>query len=81
MSKDNKKKKKKVKYIDDGRQIADMSSLGGGQRSANINERGCSAQWQTYIRAVRSMMIPMLVTMGCICVVFLVLYLLFELAA
>ena len=80
MSKDNKKKKKKVKYIDDGRQIADMSSL-GGKRKANINERGCSAQWQTYVRAVRSMMIPMLVTMGCICVVFLVLYLLFELAA
>ena len=83
MSKSNKKKKKKEKvtYIDDGSTIADMSALGGG-RSMNLGERGgIKEQWQTYKRAVRQMFKPMLVTMGAICVVFLVLYLLFELAA
>lgn len=83
MSKNNKKKKKKEKvtYIDDGSTIADMSALGGG-RSMNLGERGGrKEQWETYKRAVRQMFKPMLVTMGAICIIFLVLYLLFELAA
>ena len=83
MSKSNKKKKKKEKvtYIDDGSTIADMSALGGG-RSMNLGERGGrKEQWETYKRAVRQMFKPMLVTMGAICIIFLVLYLLFELAA
>jgi hypothetical protein len=84
MSKSNKKKKKKEKitYIDDGSTIADMSALDGGRRTMNIGERGgAKERWQTYKRAVRQMFKPMLVTMGAICVIFLILYLLFELAA
>lgn len=81
MSKKAKKKKKKVTYVDDGSTIVDMSAVSGRSRSMNINERGgCRAQWQTYVRAARSMMMPMLVTMGAICVVFGVIYLLFACA-
>ena len=80
MSKKNNKKKKKVIYIDDGTTIADMSNIGGDRRPLNINERGCRAQWETYIKACRNMVIPMLVTMGGICVVFLIIYLLLLLA-
>lgn len=81
--KNNKKKKKKEKviYVDDGSTIADMSAIGGGRRTMNINERGgCRAQWETYTKACRKMLMPMLVTMGGICVVFLIIYLLLLLA-
>lgn len=84
MSKSNKKKKKKEKvtYIDDGSTVVDMSALNGGRRSMNLGERGGrKEQWETYKRAVRQMFKPMLVTMGAICIIFLILYLLFELAA
>ena len=84
MGKGNKKKKKKEKvtYIDDGSTVADMSSLGGGKRTMNLGDTGgLKARWQTYIQAVRRMMMPMLVTMGGICVVFLIIYLLLELAS
>lgn len=88
MSKDKKKKKQKTVYIDDGRTIADMSSFGGrkadrevkfdrnGRRRAPIKE-----QFETYKAAVRTMVLPMLVTIGIICVAFGLLYLMFELAA
>ncbi|MBR2929717.1 MAG: hypothetical protein IKC32_00675 [Clostridia bacterium] len=83
MAKDKKKKKKdKVTYIDDGSTISDMSALGGGRRPLNVNDDGSfKAKWQTYVRAVRSMIVPMLVTMGAICVAFLVLYLILEFAS
>lgn len=88
MSKDKKKKKQKTVYIDDGRTIADMSSFGGrkadreprfdrsGRRRAPLKE-----QFETYKAAVRTMILPMLVTIGIICVAFGLLYLMFELAA
>ena len=84
MGKANKKKKKKEKitYVDDGSTVADMSALGGGKRTMNLGDTGgFKAKWQTYVRAVRKMMLPMLVTMGGICVVFLIIYLLLEFAA
>ena len=84
MSKNPKKKKKKEKvtYIDDGSTVADMSALDGGRRSMNLGEKGgIKEQWKTYTKAVRTMFIPMLVTMGAICLIFLILYLLFEFAA
>ena len=77
-----KKKKEKVTYIDDGSTVADMSSLGGGKRTMHLGDTGgFKARWQTYVQAVRRMMMPMLVTMGGICVVFLIIYLLLELAS
>lgn len=81
-----KKKKNKTVYYDDGRTISDMSGVGGKK---NLNENpdlgrphaSLKEQFQTYIAAVKTMIFPMLVTIGAICVVFLLLYLIFELAA
>ena len=83
MSKNKKKKKQKITYIDDGRTLYDMSQLsGGGRAPKNLSTRGgCKEQFQTYIRAVRSMLLPMFVVMGGICIVFLILYLVFEFAS
>ena len=75
----NKQKKNKPTYIDDGRRIADMSSLrgtssglGGPRRRASLKE-----QFQTYISAVKLMFIPMLVTLGIISLAFILIYIIF----
>ena len=79
MSKD---KKKKVKYVDDGRTIADMSGVGRKRRDNNKLERldrpnsGFKAQWNTYFSTVKAMFLPMLVVIGIICVAFGRLYIL-----
>ena len=85
MSKNKKKKKNKVTYIDDGRTIVDMSGTQNkspysydsyGRRRASFKE-----QFQTYKQSVKMMFIPMLVTIAAISVIFLILYIVFELAA
>ena len=71
----NKKPKKKVTYIDDGRTIADMSSL--GKRPAQKKDRsGFKAQWQTYWDTVKMMFVPMLVMLGILAAAFGIVYLL-----
>ncbi len=77
MGSDKKKKKKdKVKYVDDGRTIADMSGLYGGHR---VNSNGAKGtlkdQARTYFEAVKMMFVPMLVTIGIISLAFLIVYL------
>ncbi len=73
-----KKKKNKVTYIDDGSTIYDMSGVGGGRSGG---KRGTAKeQFTTYMRAVKQMIIPMLITMAAITVVFGVIYLLLCLA-
>ena len=72
----NKKKKTKVRYIDDGRSLADMSGVTGfgkGQSGANGTFK---EQWTTYWNAVKLMFIPMLVTIGIITLVFLIMWIL-----
>ena len=83
VDKQNKKKKKKEKiiYVDDGRQIADMSAFGSRPRGDLGPRGGCREQWQTYIRSVRSMLLPMLVVMGAICIIFGILYIIFSFSA
>ena len=89
-----KDKKKKVKYIDDGRTIADMSPLygnrtnnGGKQSDAPKGAFGfrpghTPKDWaRTYWEAVKLNLMPMFVTIGIICVAFGILYLLLELAS
>ena len=78
---DKKKKKEKVKYIDDGRTIADMSMLRGGNKT---DDKGyvrppstAKDKWNTYWAAVRSMLIPMFITIGIITVIFLIAFLAF----
>ena len=76
-----KKKKEKVVYVDDGRTIADMSSVrsgrithrkGFGQGSASFKD-----VWNTYWAAVKMMFMPMLVVILGLIIVYLVLTLLF----
>ena len=94
MSKKNQKKKKeKIVYIDDGSTISDMSGVGRGGRARSQQERPTRAgrdpnllrprasfkeQRDTYFAAVKMMILPMLVTIGIICVAFLILYLAFS---
>lgn len=76
MGKDTKKKKKKVTYIDDGRTIADMSSLSGVDKKYTGAKGTFKEQLTTYWNTVKLMFVPMLVTIGIICVVFLIMWIL-----
>lgn len=76
----NKKEKKpKVKYIDDGRTIADMSGLGGVDRRYTGPKGGFKASLRTYWNAVKLMFVPMLVTIGIISLAFLIMWLMLTL--
>ena len=87
MSKE-KKKKEKIIYVDDGRTIADMSGVGNKKKAlSNYDNPHISGtrgtlkdQWQTYCAAVKMMFLPMLATIGGICAIFLLIYLVFALA-
>ena len=74
----NKKKKEKVRYIDDGRTIADMSGVGGSRyyRRDGSPRASMRAQWKTYCQAVKMMFVPMLVVLGIITLAFLITYIL-----
>ena len=89
-----KDKKKKVKYIDDGRTIADMSPLYGNRAKSSEKQSDAPKgafgfrpghtpkDWaKTYWEAVKLNLMPMFVTIGIICVAFGILYLLLELAS
>ena len=78
----SKNKKEKIRYVDDGSTVADMSALGKGAARREPRSSGSRRHrptfkecWQTYIQSVRMMFFPMLVTMGIITVVFLILWL------
>ena len=73
-----KKKKEEVKYVDDGRTIADMSNVGNGGLFLPMGRGSKSSfkdQWNTYWNAVKMMLVPMLVVIGFIYIAFLVVYL------
>ena len=80
MSSNKKKKKKKTTYVDDGSTIADMSGLGSKRLGERRSTGTPKEQFQTYIRAVKQMFIPMLVTIAIITAVFGIIYLLLTLA-
>ena len=69
-----KKKKEKVRYIDDGRTIADMSGISGVDRRYVGPKGSLKEQARTYWNTVKMMFIPMMVTIGIICVVFLIMW-------
>lgn len=75
-----KTKKEKITYIDDGRTIADMSGVSGGNR---WYKRGTVSSvkdiWRTYWSAVRMMFKPMLVVIGFLVAVYLIITLIFWL--
>lgn len=82
-----KKKKEKIVYIDDGSTVADMSGVGrkpsrrpalpthGGTRRREPTTRS-GRIWQTYKDAVRSMVGPMLITLGGLSLIFLFVWIL-----
>lgn len=73
-----KKKKEKIKYVDDGRTIADMSGVFDGMK---WTKRGTTSNfreiWNTYWSAVKMMFKPMLVVIGFILAVFLIITIIF----
>ena len=72
----NKKKKQKVKYIDDGRTIADMSRLSGVDKKYVGAKGTLKDQAKTYWNTAKLMFVPMMVTIGIITAVFLIMWIL-----
>lgn len=74
------KKKEKIRYVDDGRRISDMSGVRGG---FDFARKGTTSSvkdiWRTYWSAVRMMFKPMLVVIGFLCVIYLIAAILFYL--
>ena len=77
--KDKKEKKEKVTYIDDGRSLADMSSLEGGM---DWTKRGTMSPPKeiigTFFNAMKMMVLPTLVAVGFIAGLYLLITLIFN---
>lgn len=75
-----KQKKEKVTYIDDGRTIADMSAFSNKRKMDTGKDNFLRPQstfgdrWKTYWSAVKSMLVPMFITLGVLTVLFLITY-------
>ena len=76
----NKKKKEKVRYIDDGRTIADMSGVGGMRYGGREPRATFKEQKNTFFAAQRRMFDPMLAVIGLLTAVFLIAYLLLSIS-
>ena len=78
--KNNKTKKEKIRYIDDGSTVADMSGVRrGGTPRSHSSSRPCATfkeQFRTYTDAVKMMFLPMLAVLGIIALAFLIVYIL-----
>ena len=78
MAKKEKKKKEKIRYIDDGRTISDMSGIHDGMGWAKKGTTSSFSDiWKTYWNAVRMMFLPMLVVIGAIILLYLILTIVF----
>ena len=74
------RKKEKIKYIDDGRTIADMSNVQTGPRLKSNPYRPplkFKDVLKTYYSAVKLMFMPMLFVIVGICVIYMILYAVF----
>ena len=72
---DKKQEKEKVRYIDDGRTIADMSALSGVDKRYTGPKGTFKDQMRTYWNTVKLMFVPMMVTIGIITLAFLIMWL------
>lgn len=72
------KKKEKIKYIDDGRTLADMSGISTGPRLGKRDpyrpRLDAKDVWKTYWNAVKMMFGPMCVVIVIIAIVYMVMY-------
>ena len=75
MANEKKKKKKKVKYVDDGRTIADMSGVYGVDKRYVGPKGTFKEQARTNWNTVKMMFIPMMITIGIITAVFFIMWL------
>lgn len=76
--KEKKPQKEKIKYIDDGRTIADMSNVSGGEKWTKKGTTSTLREiWETYWCAVKMMFKPMLVVFGFILAVYLIITVIF----
>ncbi|MBO5339287.1 MAG: hypothetical protein J6A96_06265 [Clostridia bacterium] len=81
MSDKKKKKRTKTQYYDDGRTIADMSGI-NGRKEFHTDDNNfvrprstLKDMFKTYIKTVKSMLVPMFITLGALTVVFFLAYL------
>ena len=77
------KKKNKIRYVDDGRTIADMSGVSGprlGNRNPNRPRPSFGEVWKTYWNAVGMMIVPMITVICALGVIYMIIYLIFLLA-
>ncbi|MBQ9762443.1 MAG: hypothetical protein IJV82_05125 [Oscillospiraceae bacterium] len=76
------KKKDKIKYIDDGRTLADMSGVSPRlpKRNGAAPRPDAKEVWKTYWAAVKMMFVPMLVVIVGLCIVYMIAFALFTLA-
>ena len=77
---DKKDKKPKIKYIDDGRTLADMSGLRGVDKRYVGPKGGFKEQARTYWNTVKLMFMPMMVTIGIITLAFLIMWIMLTLS-
>ena len=78
-----KKKKEKIRYVDDGRTVADMSGVKAGPRLGRdpLRPRPKAKEvWTTYWNAVKPMFGPMLVVLVGLCIIYMIAYVVFLLA-
>ena len=74
-----KKKKEKITYIDDGRSLADMSSLSSGvDMSSRHTSSPVKEIVRTYINATKMMLLPTAVAVGFIVVIYILVYFVFK---
>ena len=77
------KKKEKIRYIDDGRSLADMSGISGPRLGrSNPYKPGPSFKeaWKTYWNAVKMMIVPMITVVCALGVIYMIVYFAFWLA-
>ena len=77
------KKKEKIRYVDDGRTIADMSGITGprlGKRNPYGPRPSAKEIWNTYWNAVKMMIVPMITVACALGVIYMILYFVFLLA-
>ena len=78
--KKKKQKKEKIRYVDDGRSIADLSALPDRMKWTKQGTTSpISEIWKTYWNAVKMMFLPMLCVIAFLACIYLVLTIIFWL--
>lgn len=74
-----KEKKEKIKYVDDGRTIADMSGVSDRRRWLRGGTTSSVRDiWSTYWNATKMMFLPTLAVVGLLLTAFLIVALIFK---